>query len=398
MSRLVPHPSTALRLAIVTPRFWPLAGEAETCLLRLADEFRRAGHAVQVVTAGWLGGWPRQILVREIPLVRLRPPPKGGFTTLRYMYALSRWLNQNARALDAVLVSTLRHEAYTAVGALAGAGVPVVLQAERSGPGGDIAWQRSATLGGRIARRCRQAAAFVATSRLVAAELRAAEYAEDRTTTIGRGVPIPPPQGSTTRDAAREALSAVNHDLAASTQQSVALASGRFVPESGLVHLVKAWRTVAARYPQARLWIAGDGPQRELLFQLIGDLDLRQRVLLPGVFADAQELLAAADMFIQPATGGGGTLGMAEALASGLPVVASDLPEHREWIAAGETGLLAPPGDPRALASAVLQLLDEPAAAVALGAAARERMRASHTLEQSVRQYLELFERLARRK
>jgi glycosyltransferase involved in cell wall biosynthesis len=381
----------------VTPRFWPLAGEAETHLLRLADEFRTAGHAVQVVTAAWLRAWPQQIVVREIPVVRLRPPPRGGFTTLRYMYALAGWLKQNTGQFDVVLASTLRHEAYTAVGALAGSELPVVLQAERSGPGGDIAWQRSAAFGGRIARRCQGGTAFVATSRLVAQELRAAGYAEARTTTICRGVPIPPPQGSTTRDAAREALAGVNHDLATTTQQPVAVAIGRFVPESGLAHVVKAWRAVAARHPQARLWIVGDGPQREFLYRLVGDLDLRQRVLLPGVFAESQELLAAADVYIQPATSGGPTLGMAEALASGLPVVASDLPEHRAWIAGGETGLLVPAGDSRALAEAILQLLDDPARAVALGAAARSRIRESHTLQQSAEQYLELFQRLVRR-
>jgi glycosyltransferase involved in cell wall biosynthesis len=391
-------PTGPLRLAIVTPRFWPLAGEAETYLLRLADEFRTAGHSVQVATAGWLGGWPRQIVVREIPVVRLRPPPRGGFTTLRYMYALGNWLGQQAGKLDVVLVSTLRHEAYTAVGALAASGLPVIAQAERAGGGGDIAWQRTAAFGSRIARRCQQAAGFIATCRLVAEELRSAGYPESKTMTIPRGVAIPPPCGATTRDAAREALSAVNHDLAATTQQTVALAIGRFVPESGLVHLVKAWRTVAARHPQARLWIAGDGPQREFLYQLIGDLDLRQRVLLPGVFAESQELLAAADLFLQPATSGGSTLGLAEALACGLPVVASDLPEHREWIEGGETGLLVSAGDPRALGTAIGQLLDAPAQAIALGAAARARMRQSHTLEQSARQYLELFQQLARRR
>jgi glycosyltransferase involved in cell wall biosynthesis len=177
----------------------------------------------------------------------------------------------------------------------------------------------------------------------------------------------------------------------------VAVALGRFLPEFGLVDLVKAWRAVAPRYPLARLWIVGDGPQRELLYQLIGDLDLRQRVFLPGTFAETQELLAAADMFIQPATSEVPTLGMAEALAAGLPLVASDLPGHREWITSGETGLLVPPGDSRGLGAAILELLDGPARAIALGSAARARMRESHTLEGCARQYLDLFEQLRAR-
>jgi glycosyltransferase involved in cell wall biosynthesis len=382
-----------LRLALVTPRFWPLAGDAETHLLRLADQFRTLGHGVTIVTPAWLRSWPQRVMVREIPVVRLRPPPGGGFSTLRYMYGLSRWLGEGRGQLDAVLVSSLRYEAYCAVGALAGTGLPVILQAEQAGKGGDIAWQRTVAFGSRITRRSQQATAFVASSQLIAQELAGAGYAPDRTTTIARGVPIPPARGATTRDAARESLSGVNHDLSVPAQHCVALAVGRFVPEAGLVDLVKAWRAVNARHPTARLWIVGDGPQRQLLYQLIGDLDLRQRVLLPGTFAETGELLAAADVFVQPSTSETPTLCLAEALAAGLPVVASDLPGHREWIAAGETGLLVPPGDSRALGEAILQLLGEPARAVSLGVAARAHMR-KHTLEGCARQYLELFERL----
>jgi glycosyltransferase involved in cell wall biosynthesis len=383
--------SSRLRLAVVTPRFWPLAGEAESHLLRLAERWMAAGVDVTVVTAVWQPHWPRNIVVREIPVTRLAGAPHGGFGTLRYMYALTRWLSGQRDALDVVLVSTLRHEAYCAVRSLAGSRVPVILQAERAGPAGDVAWQRTAPFGGRIASRCRQATAFVATSRLAAGELAGAGYVAERTTTIPRGVPIPPPLGAATRDAARESLASANHDFACATQHPVALAVGRFLPETGLVHLVKAWATVAARFPQARLWIVGDGPQRDLLYQLIGDLDLRQRVLLPGTFAQTQELFAAADLFVQPAVSEVPTLAMLEGMAAGLPAIASDLPGNREWIANGETGVLVPPADPRALVCAILDLLDRPAERVALGNAARASMRQSHGLEACAQAYLELI-------
>jgi glycosyltransferase involved in cell wall biosynthesis len=383
-----------LRLAIITPRFWPFTGEAETHLLRLAEQFRLVGHAVTIVTAAWHSHWPRNIIVRELPVVRLRGSPSGSLATLGYMYALSRWLGRERENFDAVLVSTLRHEAFCTVGALAAASVPVILQAERAGPEGDIAWQKTATFGKRIAGRCQQATALLATSKLVAAELAAAGYDVARTTTIPRGVPIPPPHGATTRDAARESLATGNHDLAATPQQPIVVACGRFVPASGFVDLVKAWKSVAPRFPLARLWIVGDGPLRERLYQLVGDLDLRQRVFLPGTFGQCDELLAAADLFVQPATAEVPTLALSEALAAGLPVVASDLAGHREWITSGQTGELLPPGDPRALATAMLDMLERPARAVALGAEARERMRAEHSLERCALAYLELFERL----
>lgn len=387
--------TSRLRLAIVAPRFWPLAGEAETHVLRLAEQFRRAGCSVTIVTANWQSHWPRQIVIRELPVVRLRGAPTGGFSTLRYMYGLSSWLAKERESFDAVLVSTLRYEAYCAVGALAGTSVPVVLQAERAGPDGDIAWQQSATFGSRIASRCKQATAFVATSKLAARELSVAGYDATRTTVIPLGVPIPPPHGATTRDAARESLATANHDLAATTQQPIVVACGRFTPSCGFAELIKAWKSVAVRFPLAKLWIVGDGPLRERLYQLAGDLDLRLRVHLPGTFGEHNELLAAADLFVQPTTVEGPMLVLAEALAAGLPVIASDLPGHREWIADGESGVLVPT-DSKALTAALLALLEKPAKAVSLGAEARERMRAERSLEKCVAAYLDLFERLSR--
>ena len=331
-----------LRLAILAPRFWPLAGAAQRDLLRLAEQFRRAGCQPTVVTAQWRKDWPRQIAVREVPIVRLRGSPRSGWSTLRYLYALAGWLSEQRGQIDLVLAAALRHEAYAAIGA--GLGIPVVLHAEP----GEIAWQRTARFGSRIARRCQRAQAIVATSPLVERELLAAGYDAGRISVIPPGVPIPPLTGAAARDAARDAFAGVNHDLFAPSQHPVALAIARFTRDEGLGDLIKAWRSISARWPAARLWIVGDGPEREPLYQLIGDLDLRYKVLLPGTFLETEDLLAAADLFIRPATSDGNPLRLAEALAAGLPAIATDLPSHRQWIEPEKTGLLVPPGDSRA--------------------------------------------------
>ncbi|MEX2173565.1 MAG: glycosyltransferase family 4 protein, partial [Pirellulaceae bacterium] len=364
-----------LRLALVSPRYWPLAGDVEMHWLRLIEQFRLADNRVTVVTATWQRGWPKIVLVREVPVERLRPAPRGGMSALRYIYALSKWLQSRQHELDAVLVSSLRYEAYSAVRTLGNSRIPVVLQAEQAGPSGDVCWQQQARFGGRIARRCRQARRVIATSRAIEGELQRAGYEAARVVTIPRGIPLPPLANATLREAARESLAGANHDLQVGPSQPVALACGRFVPEQGFVELVKAWRTVAARFPAARLWLVGDGPQRSLLYQLIGDLDLRQRISMPGTFAETDELLEAADLFLHPATVEASTLRLAEALAAGKPVIASDLPGNREWLSAGENGVLVSPGDCPALAAAIVALLAEPARGIELGAAARRRIK-----------------------
>lgn len=380
-----------MRLALVTPRFWPLTDDAATHLLRLAEEFRKAGHRVTVVTASWHSTWPHEVLVREIPVVRLKGAPRGGWSTLRYMFGLTRWLKQHRHELDALLVTSLRYEAYAALVTLAGSKVRVAMQSDLTGPAGDAAWQRTARFGSRIARRCREARRIVAASELVAAELTAAGYDPASITVIPHGVPLPPAASACQREYAREALAGVNHDLATRNEDPVVLAIGRLVPEAGFAHLVKAWKHVAARFPAARLWIVGDGPERERLYQLTGDLDLRQRAFLPGVFSDDRELLEAADIYVEPATEDGPVLPLVEALASGVAAVATDLPGHRAWIDANRTGLLVSPSDVKGLAAAIISLLDQPARRIDIGSAARQRIARSHSLDACARRYLEVL-------
>lgn len=384
-----------LRLALVTPRFWPLAGPSETHLLRLAEQFQAAGHDVTVVTAQWRRKWPEQLSVGPLRVERVRGMPHGGWRTLRYMFALSRWLRDAESRIDIAFVASMKHEAYCALRALRGSRVPVVLQPQGIGPRGDIAWQQTASLGRRIARRCQSAQALVAACDITAQELTAAGCKSENIHAIPHGVPIPSPRGSLSRQAAREAIAAANSDLTLDDQQPLAIAIADFQSGSGLPELVKAWQRVAAEHRKARLWLIGDGPLRDELYRLISDLDLRNHVAIPGVFAETDGLFEAADLFIDPAPANGQTLYLLEAMAAGLPIVASDLPCTRSLVVHGTSGYLAPAGDMRQLAACISHALSNPAEGVALGAAARDFVRERHSLDRSVSAYLDLFKNFA---
>src|SRR5262245_1682941 len=125
-----------LRLALVTRRFWPLVGGAEVAMANLAAEFQRQGQQATIVTARWEKHWPTEVVHREVPVVRLSQPKLRGWGTLRYMYAVGSWLVAQQPKLDGVVVSMLKHDAYAAIGALRGAGLPVVLRAEGGGTAG----------------------------------------------------------------------------------------------------------------------------------------------------------------------------------------------------------------------------------------------------------------------
>ncbi|MFN0020858.1 MAG: glycosyltransferase family 4 protein [Pirellulaceae bacterium] len=384
----------SLRLALVTRRFWPLVGGAEMAMANLAAEFRRQGHSVRIVTGRWEKHWPLEMVHREIPVTRLPHPRGRAWGTLRYMYALSSWLNREKQNFDAVLVSMLKHDAYCAVGALQNSRVPVILRAEGRGPDGDCAWQQKARFGMRIRKRCQGASAFIAPSDDIASELHEAGYAAERIARIDNGVAIPPLAAPATREAARAALGEANHDLRLEPNAPLAVYTGRLHPDKGLLDLVNAWRPIAERWPAARLWLVGEGPQREDLFHRISDVDLKYRICLPGAFDDTEDVLQAADMFILPSYSEGMSLSLLEAMGAGIPVVASDITGNRALVTHEESGLLVPPRDVRGLSLAMTRLLEQPALRMSLGSQARQEVQKKYSLEKMGREHLDVIERL----
>lgn len=146
---------------------------------------------------------------------------------------------------------------------------------------------------------------------------------------------------------------------------------GRLVPVKGLPVLLAAWRQVIDRLP-GRLVIAGDGPQRAELERLVAELQLGDSVEFKGNVSDVPSVLAGAAVYVQPSYQEGMPNSVLEAMACGLPVVGSRVSGNVDLIASGESGLLVPPGDPDALAGALVELLSAPGRAQAMGRRSRE--------------------------
>jgi glycosyltransferase involved in cell wall biosynthesis len=287
----------------------------------------------------------------------------------------------------------MKQEAFASL--LVGGGrFPVVLRSEGAGLSGDVHWQLDAFLGERIKRRCFQAAALVAPNPAAYRELVAAGYPLDRCHYLPCGVPLPPATTPAARQAARKVLGRANPALALSAGDPLALFAGRLDPSKGLGTLVAAWEGVVARRPAARLWLAGEGPEQDRLAALVRERGLAASVILAGSFDRIEDLLTAADLFVAPAHEEGTSLAVLEAMAAGLPVVATDIPGHRALIDHKTHGLLVPTDGAPSLANAVLHLLDQPDTARAQGAAGRERVRHEFTLDRMVRDHRALFEGL----
>lgn len=163
-------------------------------------------------------------------------------------------------------------------------------------------------------------------------------------------------------------------------------------PEKNHETLIAAAAIVARAHPDVRYRIVGDGSRRAELEALARARGVDRIVEFLGHRDDIPDLLAAADLFVLPSRSEAFPNGAIEAMAAGLPVVASDVGGLRDLIAHGRTGLLVPPADPEALAAAIGALVAGPDRARDIGDAARDEVRGRYSFERMVDAFDALYQ------
>jgi glycosyltransferase involved in cell wall biosynthesis len=171
---------------------------------------------------------------------------------------------------------------------------------------------------------------------------------------------------------------------------------GRLQEPKDALTLVRALAALRGRPFEAVL--VGDGPDRPAVEEEVRRLGLESAVQLLGERDDVPELLGTADVFVLSSYSEGLPLSILEAMAAGLPVVASNVGGVSELVADGDTGLLVPPGDAQSLAAAIERLLEDPALCRRFGEAGRIRVAEYFDLAAVQQAHLDLYRRvLARR-
>jgi glycosyltransferase involved in cell wall biosynthesis len=144
-------------------------------------------------------------------------------------------------------------------------------------------------------------------------------------------------------------------------------------PEKGLLQLVEAAAVVTRQVPRARFVIWGDGPLRRDLDALIRARGLTGLVEMPGATLQPESVLKGCDVFVLPSLSEASSNVVLEAMATGLPVVATRVGGLPGLVEDQRTGLLVPPDDAPALAQAIVRLLETPDLAATMGARGRAR-------------------------
>jgi len=174
----------------------------------------------------------------------------------------------------------------------------------------------------------------------------------------------------------------------------------RLSPEKDVTNLLEAFALILPDFPDARLLIAGDGKLRPTLQWHIELLGIgKSATLLGAVSRDAiADLLRAADIFALSSREEGLSLAVLEAMAAGLPVVATRIGGLPEAVAENVTGYLAPPKNPQAFATQLARLLSNPEARQRMGEAGRNRALERFTQERMTAQTFAVYERAFRPK
>jgi glycosyltransferase involved in cell wall biosynthesis len=169
---------------------------------------------------------------------------------------------------------------------------------------------------------------------------------------------------------------------------------GRFWPQKRVKDAIWGADLLQVIRQDFQFVIVGDGPLRQRLEQFRDQCELHDRVHFLGQRSDVPRLLPHFDVLWSTSGYEGQSNAIMEAMAAGVPVVATDIPGNRDLVVHGQTGFLVPLGDRTPLVKHTRELLDNPALRRQFGEAARARMAAEFSVEQMVRRYAELYREL----
>jgi glycosyltransferase involved in cell wall biosynthesis len=201
-------------------------------------------------------------------------------------------------------------------------------------------------------------------------------------TTIRNGIPPAPPAAD---------RATLLEEWGLSDSMRLAVSVGRLVPEKGHETVIRALRAV----PDTALAVVGVGPQQRSLRALVSELGVADRVAFVGYRPDARAIMGMADVIVTGTRGEGLSLAVLEAMASGTPLVGTNVRGVRELVTHGREGLLAPPGDFEAMAAFIQHILTDSSRAAELTVNALDTVR-GYTEHAMVGRYLDLYAKLTR--
>lgn len=370
-----------LRVCYVLSHFYPRESGAERQAMAQGSELARRGHGVRVVTRA-IPGRPRDETVRGVTIHRwVEPTERGPMFAISFVAGVVRALRRLRPEYDLVHTHQGLWESVSCGLARPWLrGAPTLIQPASSGYYGE-AEEMARTKGFPLLRRlAMNNTAFAAISADIERQWLAMGVPTSRMIRMASGVDA---------EAYRPGPSAVEAGL---PPRPRVVFTGRLHPQKNLDLLLDIWPEVASK-TGAALVLVGDGPERDRLAARAEELGILDRVHFTGPVHGPAEHLRAADAFVLPSVAEGMSNSLLEAMATGLPCLASDIGGNTDLLGVAGAGLLVP-DDRRAWTEALVRVLSDRDLAAALGAAARGRVEEDFALPRVVCRYVALYRRL----
>ncbi|WP_422927065.1 glycosyltransferase family 4 protein [Singulisphaera sp. PoT] len=373
--------STPVRVCYVVSYFHPLESGAERQALAQGVELCRRGHTVHVVTHA-VDGLPRDEVVQGIQVHRwVKSSKRGPLFAPTFVSGVVRSLIRLRPQYDIVHTHQGLWEAVaTGLARPFLRGAPTLVQPASSGYYGE-ADELLRTRGSAILRRLiLRNSAFVAISADIQDQWRALGVPADKMTLLASGVDA---------ELYRPGPSQYDGDL---LPRPRVVFTGRLHPQKNLDLLLDAWPRVS-HATGANLILVGHGPERHRLAERAKALKIEDRVQFTGAVANPAEILRAADVFVLPSVAEGMSNSLLEAMATGLPCVATDIGGNSDLLENG-VGRLVPSNDPEGWARTLIEVLTQPDLKRQLGESARGLIEREFALPVVIDRYLALYRRI----
>ena len=354
-----------------------LPSGARVLLVAPPAEGGLAGHVISLLSALHRDGYPLGVVCepgsriaeaaaeRDVPFVGLTCTARGGAS--RFALRVAK-LARAIRSFHPHVVHTHSFGA-SAIGGAACAlarcsGLVVTLHNYPPGAGGMLPERAGHRWAMRLALR--RARRVITVSEALRRDLTLA-YPDiaGKCTTV--------PNGVETQYAPRRPASSIRAEMGVPPESRLIGMVARFAPQKGIEEFIRAARIIGDLWPSTTFVLVGDGPLMEQARESRSQLGLQERLLLPGHIEQARDLMAAFDVLIVASLSEGSSVVAMEAMALGKPVVATNVGGLPEVVVHGQTGLVVPPGDPGAVAGAVIDLLNDPERAQEMGERGRRR-------------------------
>ena len=379
-----------MKILMVTEIYLPIWGGAENQLRQLIPHLVERGCQVSIVTRRWHGDWPTEDVIDAVKVSRLGIPGRSVFATIMFTLSLLKFVVSKREQIDII-------HSHGAVNMGAICSVMALMSGKRNvakiATAGKIGPHSKGFVGAIILGLFKKSGAIISMTNEIDHELYGIGAKTEKIHRITNGVDV---QRFHPGDSEEKQLWRQQHDL--EKDAVIVLFSSRLVYRKGLDVLLEAWPAVVSVHSRAHLVIVGSGEDQsdsteQEMRALVRDRKI-PHVLFYGAVEQPESLLKVADVFVFPSRKEGFPNALMEAMAAGLPVLASDIGGVRPLIENGKTGFIFSCGNSAELGEKLTDVLGQLEKCRCVGTRARERMVKYHSFGETAEKYVSLYRSL----